>query len=91
MLGVSPDSVASHEKFKGKHNLAVKLLSDPQHQVLGSYGAWGVKRMYGKESMGVIRSTVLIDPAGIVRLAWPKAKSAGHAQQVLEALQDQVK
>jgi len=83
--------VASHKKFREKHNLTVKLLSDPEHRVLESYGAWGIKKMYGKESAGVIRSTALIDPTGIVRLVWPKAKSSGHAQQVFDALRDLVK
>ena len=86
VFGVSPDSVASHKKFKQKHNLSVKLLSDPSHIVLESYGAWGIKKMYGKESSGVIRSSVLIDPEGIVRMMWPKAKSSGHAKEVLDAL-----
>jgi len=88
VLGVSPDSVVSHKKFKGKHNLSVKLLSDPERTVLESYGAWGVKKMHGKESAGVIRSTVLIDPAGFVRRTWPKAKSSGHAREVLQTLQE---
>jgi peroxiredoxin Q/BCP len=88
VLGVSPDSVATHKKFKEKHKLSVKLLSDPEHKVLEAYGAWGIKKMYGKESTGVIRSTVLIDPKGIVRREWPKAKSSGHAQEVLEAIKD---
>jgi thioredoxin-dependent peroxiredoxin len=83
VLGVSRDSVASHKKFKEKHTLLVKLLSDTDHQVLEAYGAWGIKKMYGKESAGVIRSSVLIDPEGIVRKVWPKAKSSGHAQEVL--------
>jgi len=91
VFGISPDSVASHQKFKGKHGLTVKLLSDPDHKVLEAYGAWGIKKMYGKESAGVIRSTTLIDPTGVVRFVWPKAKSAGHAQQVLEALRELVK
>lgn len=88
VLGVSPDPVASHKKFKGKHNLSVKLLSDPSHKVLEAYGAWGIKKMYGKESAGVIRSSVLIDPEGIVRMAWPKAKSSGHALEVLESIKE---
>jgi peroxiredoxin Q/BCP len=88
VLGVSPDSVASHKKFKAKHNLSVKLLSDPEHKVLVAYGAWGVKKMYGKESVGVIRSSVLIDPEGSVRMMWPKAKSSGHAQEVLDAVKE---
>ena len=83
---MSPDSPASHRKFREKHSLSVKLLSDPEHKVLEAYGAWGIKKMYGKESAGVIRSSVLIDPDGIVRKVWPKAKSTGHAQEVLEVI-----
>jgi peroxiredoxin Q/BCP len=86
VLGVSPDSAVSHKKFKTKHNLSVKLLSDPSREVLEKYGAWGTKKMYGKVSEGVIRSSVLIGPDGIVRKLWPKAKSSGHAQDVLDAL-----
>ncbi len=88
VLGVSPDSVASHKKFRQKHQLSVTLLSDPDHKVLEAYGAWGIKKMYGKESAGVIRSSVLIDPEGVVRRVWPKAKSSGHAQQVLDAVHE---
>lgn len=88
VLGVSPDSVASHKKFKQKHQLSVKLLSDPDHKVSEAYGAWGIKKMYGKESAGIIRSSVLIDPGGIVRKVWPKAKSSGHAQAVLDAAKE---
>jgi thioredoxin-dependent peroxiredoxin len=86
VLGVSPDSAASHRKFREKHQLSVKLLSDPDHKVLEVYGAWGIKKMYGKESAGVIRSSVLLDSKGVVRMVWPKAKSSGHAQEVLDAL-----
>jgi thioredoxin-dependent peroxiredoxin len=85
---VSRDSVESHKKFKQKHNLTVKLLSDPEHRVLEAYGAWGTKKMYGKESAGIIRSSVLIDPAGIVQRVWPNAKSSGHAQEVLELISE---
>lgn len=85
-MGISPDSVQSHEKFIRKHGLKVKLLSDPNHEVLESYGAWGMKKLYGKEYAGVIRSTVLIDPYGIIRQTWPKAKTKGHAAEVLEAV-----
>ncbi|MCU0587951.1 MAG: peroxiredoxin [Syntrophobacteraceae bacterium] len=86
VYGISPDSVESHGKFIGKHGLAVPLLSDPGHQVLESYGAWGKKKMYGKEFEGVIRSTVVIDPKGVIQLAWPSAKSKGHAAAVLEGV-----
>jgi peroxiredoxin Q/BCP len=91
VLGVSPDSVASHQKFIQKHNLTVELLSDPEHQVLKAYKAWGMKKMYGKEYEGVIRSSVAIDPQGIVRFAWPKAKSTGHAAEALAELQKAAK
>ena len=86
MLGVSPDSVASHQKFIQKHSLSIDLLSDPEHNMLKAYKAWGKKKMYGKEYEGVIRSTVVIDPDGTVRHKWPKAKAKGHASEVLTEL-----
>ncbi len=87
IIGLSPDSVASHQKFIQKNNLTVNLLSDPEHSVLQAYGAWGKKKMYGKEYEGVIRSTVLIDPKGVIRRRWPKAKTKGHASEVLTELE----
>jgi peroxiredoxin Q/BCP len=78
--------MASHQKFIQKHGLSIELLSDPNHNVLKAFDAWGKKKMYGKEYEGVIRSTVVIDPDGIVRLAWPKAKAKGHALEVLTEL-----
>jgi len=86
VLGVSPDSAASHRKFISKHQLALTLLSDPDHKVMEPYGAWGEKVLYGKKRMGVIRSTVLIDPNGKVAHHWPKVKAAGHAEKVREKL-----
>ncbi len=86
VLGVSPDTAARHERFATKHGLRHTLLSDPEHAVLERFGAWGLKKLYGKESWGVVRSTVLIDPAGQVRRVWPKVKAKGHAAEVLEAL-----
>jgi thioredoxin-dependent peroxiredoxin len=91
VLGVSPDSVASHKKFQDKFNLSVKLLSDPEHQLLEAFGAWGKKKLYGKEYEGVIRSSVLLDGKGQVRFTWPKAKAKGHAQQVIDTLKELVK
>jgi len=88
VFGVSPDSVGSHKKFKDKHNLRVNLLSDPEHRVLEAYGAWGAKKMYGKEYFGVIRSSVLIDPEGTVKFVWPNAKSKGHAGEILGKLKE---
>ncbi|NLI81146.1 MAG: peroxiredoxin [Deltaproteobacteria bacterium] len=88
VFGVSPDSVESHRKFQEKHALKLTLLSDPEHRVLEAYGAWGPKKMYGKEYFGVIRSSVLIDPAGNVAHVWPGAKSKGHAAEVLAKLRE---
>jgi thioredoxin-dependent peroxiredoxin len=90
-FGVSPDSVLSHKKFQEKLNLSVNLLSDPEHRTLKAFGAWGKKNMYGKEYEGVIRSSVIIDPKGFVRFIWPKAKAKGHAQEVLDKLQELLK
>jgi peroxiredoxin Q/BCP len=82
VLGCSPDSPESHQKFIKKRALTIGLLSDPDHAVLEKYGAWGEKNLYGKKSLGVLRSTVLIDPAGKVAHHWTKVKAAGHAEAV---------
>jgi peroxiredoxin Q/BCP len=86
IVGVSPDSEKSHLKFIGKHDLKITLLSDPEHMVLESFGAWKAKKMYGREFMGVERSTFLIDPEGTVRKLWRKVKVPGHVDEVFEAL-----
>ena len=89
VLGCSPDDAESHRKFIAKYDLQVQLLSDPTHATMESYGAWGEKVLYGRKSIGVIRSTALIDPAGRVAHHWKKVKAAGHAGHVaarLEAL-----
>ncbi|MGF1468219.1 MAG: thioredoxin-dependent thiol peroxidase [Sandaracinaceae bacterium] len=88
ILGVSKDSLASHEKFKAKHDLNFHLLADPETTVHAAYGAWGEKKMYGKTSMGTIRSTFLIDPSGVVRKAFPKVRVKGHVAKVLETLDE---
>lgn len=82
VLGCSRDTPETHRKFIAKYKLKLKLLSDPEHTVMEKYGAWGEKNNYGKKTMGVIRSTVLIDPAGRVAHHWPTVKAAGHAEQV---------
>ncbi|MEQ8454583.1 MAG: thioredoxin-dependent thiol peroxidase [Sandaracinaceae bacterium] len=86
VFGVSKDSVESHCKFRDKHDLNFALLSDPDGKVIEKYGAWGEKNMYGRKSMGIIRSTVIIDPAGKVRKIFPKVRVKGHVEKVLEAL-----
>ncbi|MGD8375251.1 MAG: peroxiredoxin [Acidobacteriota bacterium] len=87
VLGISPDGAASHEKFAGKYKLPFTLLSDPDRKVMTKYGAFGEKMMYGKKVMGVIRSTVWVDPSGKVRKHWARVpKAADHPAKVLEAL-----
>ena len=86
VLGVSPDSVGSHDRFKLKFNLPFALLSDPDHQVAELYGAWGEKKMYGKTYMGIIRSTVVIDEEGKIIKIFPKVSPKNHSQEVLSVL-----
>lgn len=88
VIGVSPDSVASHDKFCKKHNLDIVLLADESKQMLEAYDVWKEKSMYGKTYMGVERTTVLIDATGKIACIWPKVKVAGHAEEVLKAAQD---
>ena len=85
LLGISPDPVASHEKFKAKHGLAFPLASDPTTDVAQAYGVWVEKSMYGRKYMGIERSTFLIDGNGTVARVWHKVKVPGHAEAVLEA------
>jgi peroxiredoxin Q/BCP len=86
VLGISPDSLASHEKFIKKHNLNVILLADEEKQAIESYGVWKEKKMYGRTFMGVERSTFLVDRTGTVKAIWRKVKVAKHIQEVLEEL-----
>jgi len=86
VIGVSPDSPESHTKFKEKHDLGITLLSDTEKEMLTGYGVWQKKKMYGREYMGVVRSTYLIDPEGKIAYIWPKVKVAGHADAVMEKL-----
>ena len=85
VVGVSKDTVAKHDKFKAKHDLSLILASDADGGMCEAFGAWGVKKMYGKEYEGIIRSTFLIDAGGSVAKVWPKVKVKGHAAEVLEA------
>jgi len=88
VLGVSPDSTKSHQRFVEKHGLKVTLLSDPEHEVLEKYGVWQKKKMYGREYMGVVRTTYLIDTEGKIARFWPKVKVKGHVEAVLERLKE---
>ena len=87
VLGISPDSAASHQKFAAQYQLPFTLLCDPDKKVMEKYGAWGEKMLYGKKTVGVIRSTVWIGPDGKVKKHWKRvAKAADHPAKVLEAL-----
>lgn len=86
VIGVSPDSVASHRKFVEKYELPFTLLADTDHKVCDQYGVWQEKSLYGKKSMGVVRSTFLIDREGVVRRIFPKVKVEGHSDALLEAI-----
>ena len=96
VVGVSPDSTESHRKFIKQHKLKVMLLSDPDKTVMQKYGAWGLKKMYGKEKEGVIRSTALITPEGRLAEVWHQVKvrvkrkdgEVKHAEKVLEKLDE---
>ena len=86
VLGVSPDDVASHAKFKAKYELPFTLLADPDHEVAEKYGVWGEKNFAGKKYMGINRSTFVIDPEGNVARAMMGIKPTGHASKVLDSL-----
>jgi thioredoxin-dependent peroxiredoxin len=85
VVGISPDSIKSHDKFKTKHDLSVDLVADEERKTLEDYGVWVEKSMYGRKYMGVERSTFLIGPDGRIARIWRKVKVPGHAQDVLEA------
>ncbi len=86
VVGISPDSVESHVKFKDKQGLSVTLLADPDREAIEAYGIWVKKRLYGREYMGVERTTVLVDADGTIARIWRKVRVAGHAEAVLEAV-----
>jgi thioredoxin-dependent peroxiredoxin len=86
VIGISPDGADSHQKFRTKYGLRIRLASDPSHKTMERYGAWGEKTLYGRKSTGVIRSTFLVGPDGRIERAWHHVRADGHAQAVLEAL-----
>jgi thioredoxin-dependent peroxiredoxin len=88
ILGVSKDSMDSHQRFREKYGLPFALASDPENAVAKSYGAFGTKKMYGKEVTGTIRSTFLIDPQGYIERVWSPVKVDGHVDQILAALDE---
>ena len=89
VIGISKDSVASHQKFAAKYDLPFILLSDPDLQAIQAYGVWQEKKLYGKVSMGVVRTTYLIDEKGNIEKVMPKVKPDTNAAEILEYLQNQ--
>ncbi len=88
VMGISPDDAASHAKFRDKYQLNFPLLADIDHKVAEKYGAWREKNMYGKKSMGIQRSTFLIDSAGKIAKVWKRVQVDGHDTQVLQAVNE---
>ena len=86
ILGVSPDSVKSHDKFKEKFDLPFTLISDEDHKIAEAYGVWQEKSMYGRKYMGIVRSTFIIDEKGKIAAIYDKVKVNGHAAEVLESI-----
>lgn len=86
IIGISPDSPESHAKFCTKHELTIDLLSDPNHAISELYNVWKRKKLYGREYDGVARTTLLIDPAGVIRYRWENVKVKDHAQEVYKKL-----
>lgn len=84
--GISPDGAASHRRFREEHHLPFMLLSDEDHAVAEAYGAWVLKTSYGRESMGIQRSSFLVDPDGRIARTWPRVTADGHAAEVLAAI-----
>jgi thioredoxin-dependent peroxiredoxin len=86
VIGVSPDSITSHQKFADKYGLSFTLIADPEKQVCESYGVWKEKNMFGKKTMRVERTTFVIDRDGVVQKVFPKVKVDGHSDAVLETI-----
>ena len=90
VVGISPDSQESHERFRAKHGLAFPLLSDPDHALAEAYGVWVEKKNYGKTYMGIERSTFLIGEDGKIVEIWRKVRVKGHVEKVIEAVRNHV-
>lgn len=86
VIGISKDSINSHQKFRNKNNLPFYLLSDPDNSIIEAYGAWKEKKMYGKTFLGIVRSTFIIDENGIIIKVYPKVKPDSHGKEILEEL-----
>jgi thioredoxin-dependent peroxiredoxin len=88
VLGLSPDSAKSHQKFEKKFNLPFTLISDPEHKIIDKYGVWGEKELFGRNYMGLIRTTFLIDEKGMIRKIFSRPKNKSHAEEIIQSWQD---
>jgi len=88
VIGISPDTVKKHNSFIEKHSLKVNLLSDPEKEMLEKFGVWQLKKMYGKEYMGVVRTTYLIDEKDIIQYVWSKVRVKDHVSNVIDKLKE---
>lgn len=88
IIGINPDSTTSHKKFEEKQNLSITLLSDPEQKTLNDYDVWKSKKMYGKQYMGVVRSTFLINPNGEIEYIWSKVKVPNHVNEVMNVIKE---
>ena len=86
ILGVSPDEPAKHKKFETKYSLPFTLLADPDHAIIDRYGVWGMKKLYGREYMGIHRTTFLIDEKGVIKKIFLRPKNKQHAEEIVESM-----
>jgi len=83
VIGISPDDVTSHKKFRDKFNLPFKLVADPEHKIINKYGVWGLKKLYGREYMGLFRTTFVINEKGIITKIFLRPRNKAHAQEII--------
>ena len=88
VVGISPDEVSKHQKFREKFNLPFTLLSDPGHKVIDKYGVWGEKNLYGRNYMGLHRTTFVIDEQGVIRKIFLRPKNKAHAEEIVKSMEE---
>jgi peroxiredoxin Q/BCP len=88
VVGISPDNEKKHRNFKQKNDLQVILLADPEHEVLEKFGVWQLKKSYGRENWGVVRTTLLVDPKGVIKKVWENVRVKDHVSTVLKSLKE---
>jgi thioredoxin-dependent peroxiredoxin len=84
VIGISPDDVTSHQKFRDKFNLPFTLIADPEHKIINKYGVWGLKKLYGREYMGLFRTTFVINEKGIITKIFLRPRNKAHAQEIIK-------